>query len=119
MLVVGGGLCPGTSINDRQADRTPGQPLTKSCSPCPQPQPGVPSCQPPSVEGGVASAPPPRGGRPRPKAGPNASRARSYQVRRCDATPDGCAQVGAVTVASSVQTVWLVESSCVLSSMAE
>ena len=38
MLVVGGGLCPGTSINDRQADRTPGQPLTKSCSPCPQPQ---------------------------------------------------------------------------------
>lgn len=41
MLVFGGRLCPGTSINDRQADRTPGQPLTKSCSPCPQP--GVPS----------------------------------------------------------------------------
>ena len=44
MLVVGGGLCPGTSINDRQADRTPGQPLTKSCSPCPQPGVPSPSC---------------------------------------------------------------------------
>ena len=61
MLVVGGGLCPGTSINDRQADRTPGQPLTKSCSPCPQPQPGVPS---PRRWRAESPPPPHRGGDP-------------------------------------------------------
>ena len=65
MLVVGGGLCPGTSINDRQADRTPGQPLTKSCSPCPQPQPGVPSPRRWRAE----SPPPPHRGATPPEGG--------------------------------------------------
>ena len=73
MLVVGGGLCPGTSINDRQADRTPGQPLTKSCfNHAPHAHSQFHSLSPASpapVGGGRSRLRPPTGGATPPEGG--------------------------------------------------